>query len=91
MLTAKVELREFTERLLQTRIPPGQRKKRQSHMAKELLRQNAEAPTGAADRNEPSASAEKDFSDYIVSWLADQELSRYEVEHRPMQKSEHEE
>lgn len=86
MLSAKVELREFTERLLQTRIPPGQRKSRQSHMAKEMLRQNAEAPSVAADAIETPASAERDFSGYIVSWLSDQEFPRYEVEYRPMQR-----
>ncbi|EKZ97877.1 integrase catalytic subunit [Cupriavidus sp. HMR-1] len=91
MLAAKMELREFTERLLQTRIPPGLRKKRRSPVAKEVLRQNAETPPVAADRNELPPATEKDFSDYIVSWLADQELSRYDVEYRPIPSSEHEE
>jgi len=91
MLIAKTELREFTEGLLQTRVLPRSRNKRQSAMTKEVLRQNAEATPATANRSSQPASTEKDFSDYIVSWLADQELSSYDVEYRPMQTSKNEE
>jgi len=88
MLTAKLELREFTERLLQMRMPPESRKKRPPATTKEVLRQNAEASPAIADTHQQSISRETSISDDILSWLADQSLSSYEVESRDVAGSE---
>ncbi|QOT78360.1 transposase [Cupriavidus basilensis] len=82
MLAAKLELREFTERLLQTRRPPESRNKSHHAAAKEALRQHAEASPEILDANPQTCSREANISDDIVSWLAEQSLSSYDVESR---------
>ncbi len=85
MLIAKTELREYTERLMQTRISPVLPKEKQSAAAKEVLRQHAEASSAITDTNPKLPPTETNTADFVASWLANQELSNYEVEYCPMQ------
>lgn len=82
MLAAKLELREFTERLLQTRMVPKSRKKKNNAATKEALKQRAEAAPEVSDANTPTSSESSSISDEILSWLTGQELSCYDVETR---------
>lgn len=82
LLTAKLELREFTERLLQTRTLPESGKKNRHAAAKEALRRHAEAPPKISDEDPQTRSEEVSISDDVLSWLAEQSLSSYEVESR---------
>lgn len=87
-LAAKMELREFGESLMQTRISPKSPGKKQRSAVKEALRQRAEASPTIADPNPTLPSTETNLADFTASWLASQELSNYDVECRPMQTRE---
>lgn len=88
MLAAKLEVREFTENLLRTRIPPKSSKKKSRSTTKEVLRQNAEASPAVVDTHPQSFPEETGIADDIVSWLTDQRLSSYDIEFRNVAHSE---
>ncbi|MEM5431835.1 transposase family protein [Cupriavidus oxalaticus] len=79
MLAAKLELREYTEGLLLTRKPTESRKKSHHAAAKEALRRHAEASPEISDADKQTHSGETSISDDVLSWLAEQSLSSYEV------------
>lgn len=85
MLAAKLEVREFTQRLLESRVAPASRKKRQPATVRETLRQHAEVTPNRKDRAKGGSPTEKETADDIVSWLADRELSEFDVECRTVQ------
>lgn len=85
MLAAKLEVREFTQRLLESRVAPASRKKRQPATVREALRQHAEETPNRKDRAEDDPPTEMGTADDIVSWLTDRELSEFDVECRTVQ------
>ncbi|WP_147311570.1 Mu transposase C-terminal domain-containing protein [Cupriavidus taiwanensis] len=88
MLIAKMELREYTEGLMQSRISPVLPKEKRSAAAKEALRQHAEASSAIPEVNPKAPPTETNMADLVTSWLANQALANYDVEYRPMQPRE---
>lgn len=80
VLAAKLEMREFTQRLLKSRATSTSRRKRRQATVVEALRYHAEiGPFSLAEEGAESATQNQN-GDHIASWIADRELSAFDVE-----------
>ncbi|MGO4328764.1 transposase [Cupriavidus sp. M-11] len=80
LLAAKLELREFTDQLLQARKLPRKGKIRKADDAKTVLQQYAETPPkGEAHTRDAAADSQWIQSD-VEQWILNEEIKSYDIE-----------